>query len=715
VSGGDESPAGLVRAPLDRAIEGAAWWALAALALVVIPLVTRGSYYFPPGDGSHRILLAFEALHDLSFLSLDRVLADWWPPGHQVLHVALLRLAGSPSREGATAVVQLASFATVLAGALCFGRVAARACKHTSAGVATLLVLSSALLLEHSLTAMSELQTFALLGLGSLLAVEAVERRSTRLALAAGAVMLIASTFRNEAVVFAFAVGLYLLANLPLRAALGYGALAVLYAGARGAYVLSQVEGADRLMNRNRVHYDFGDTSAMVARMWLGWVRRESTLFTGLLFVALIAVAVFVAAKSAHRRAPRPLLAGAPRAPWAWRSDPALLALAVALTFVAFVVFALVSHRIDDQQRYLITLTPFVTLGVLAGVDRLLQWAASRQQPGLARLGRGGIALAALALFATNAASLVRSARGTDPATVELVSWLNRQRLKGVAYDFLSFRSLQLMAHTAEPGDPGWVWAYPHSPSTVRPRDVAWPRSDAAHRGAAQTAGLHLFLEQARPRYVVIASERFFQGVIARQRLTGFHHRPSYLRSELRRRDDGALELASPYPWGPRRLVLRAAFENAAYVVLENERGGLLAERDRFSAAAWTASGDVTIEPRAARSPSGRGLADRLVLGPGASLSQADHHPIAPGGARAAQVWLWGPEPAALRLAVVPGAGAAPATTEPVRLTPEPTLFRTSTRFDQAQPGARLSLSNPGAVPVAFYAWGATTFDDGAD
>ena len=126
-----------------------------------------------------------------------------------------------------------------------------------------------------------------------------------------------------------------------------------------------------------------------------------------------------------------------------------------------------------------------------------------------------------------------------------------------------------------------------------------------------------------------------------------------------------------------------------------------------FSGRTWMHKNEVRVVRNVRGDDSLTGRAQRLTLGPYASLWQSDGMPVEPGETAAGEILLWADDPVEVSLLIESRGGRYEGAGSPVNLSRKPTLFAKQCRFRETHSSAALALANRSGSEVTLYAWDA--------
>ena len=328
----EEPPAPTARGPRGRVpVAHAVAAALLVLGFLAAAWALQrtlggGNLFIDTGDATSRVWRVVTRGGDLSSITPETVLRDWFPPGHQVLNSWLFRLdPAATGPEFALRVQRMGLWAAWLAAA-CLGLATGRVAGPMWGALAAAAALSSNLVLSVAASGVSEVYGLLFTSAAAVPVAEAVLRRGRASLIAgvlAGCLLLLGTFFRHEVVIAAVAFGAGLLAVRRWPAGVATAAIGSAYLVART--VDGRLRGDATLVNAVVDQYRYRGLGHAATSLWRRATELDPTV--PLLWILLLGLSAALALAwwRARRAGPKSPDAAvpAPRPPPTRRRRPA--------------------------------------------------------------------------------------------------------------------------------------------------------------------------------------------------------------------------------------------------------------------------------------------------------------------------------------------------------------------------------------------------------
>lgn len=538
-----------------------------SVCLLLITQLAAGDLKPEIGDWSTRYLAAIDYKDANLFGSLFSVdmLTAIWPPGHSAFYQMVLSASDPRTPEEAFFFYSFISIVFWGMGVVAAYLAARQTMPAFFAYLVVPVMMASPMIQRYSYSGMTDILSISLFLIATFLVVLYLTKDRISLAILAGLVMLLASTMRHEVMIYAFILFLYLLLVKKIRAAFLYGVFAGGLATFRVIYAFTlDLENESNFIRNNQRDLQVVDSvKELVDLLNKVWITEEVFLVYCLIIVFCSLILLLFAFFSKTENI-NPVYIQ-----WPNDSRHGAIFVVVLTTIVLAIVASTISGSSISHARYAMPVLPF--LGLASLWMAALAFERIKGFPVLVKFLAFPLLILTVIVFVDSQIRFQENRPRFLPQDEEIIVWLKRQKAELVLFDYLAYKEFPILATLQIPGSDqeNWVWASKRMSSRSFPEEL-----EAFERmGDKVTFDAHTYIADVRPKYLVLASDKRHEIIVARSErlrtIIPHRFRDSYLRPFLMRNGDFEC-LNSPYV--TESPCFRISFENQNYKVLERLR-----------------------------------------------------------------------------------------------------------------------------------------------
>lgn len=573
---------------------------LLAVFLVYSYSISHERLFLGTGDSASRFLIAMEYARDLSQAWNLKSWVSSWPPVPFIIQGFVLRLVFFPGMSDASTgimAVQLTSVFLTLLGFFFISRSVALQTDESTGLLACLMCFCASILLYLAHTPMSEVYAFFFISL----AIWNLFRFITQNKGLGWSVLSFALAYfcRTESLLFAFVAGAFLLIHHRWRSAM-------FLVGTTTALAVSQILGASLLVEGIKL-YERGVWGGKgLSKLRFAWsltqsfwsYNKELILLSCVCALPLVYYAVKrrnfpkayrVANNSNSINKISPITTRkANLVIWLSNTYRQIDSWVVRVPVTVWIVFFLVAMgavilmalqgSIEPQPRYLFMANVFMTTvtALLAAQAVRILYASNKRFA--KRLALGIIVV--LVLFSLWSGFSHATGRKVEhkmsPSMKDVIHFIREHKVQGdrVAFDFLNWQEYSLAAYLLDPSltTPTQFVVTSTDPEVKSLLPKQFQEYSPQRAVEAKTALIHAFIHSKHPRFLVLASNKFYDSMRTRVRLNstvGFSINPirQYLSPVIDKKSEFTFQ--SPYVLPKAKILFTKIYENDSFIILE--------------------------------------------------------------------------------------------------------------------------------------------------
>lgn len=603
-----------------------------------------------PGDPATRSLNTLYTNLSPSSLFEKKHLISIWPAGHELIF-------SIPSRLNKPTTIQeflvgYKSFSAILFGVgfLSIAIISTRTHGRLTTILFTAWTFTSSLLLSNYASGLSEIAVFSLLGLAFYLTTTAINKGKTWPLIIAATLLAFSTSIRNEAIVYSFCFYLYVLFNKGFIASFAFGLITSSYFIIRMFAVFFLSNGADTFLNYNARNYGLTEVQGMIHGFFEKWWSTDPIPSILMLVFIALSITAFLTKRRYFNK--KNILSKKQSI----LESPLVLAFFLSALGIIFLTSQILAGNINDQIRYIIPFYPFLgyLLAGLANKSLLNLRIIFHSRTSVSSIL---IATTVLAICIGEYLSIIQNQQRRSHESVEISNFLEKTQFGNrTFYDFARQEEIPLLLNSLDPTRNPEYWFYAGTKFRINQLPPSIDLSDRTNRKYAITYGAHSFINTAKPRYLVLPADSWFNDEIRNMNFRSHYHlRPSYIRSSITHentQNDVDLQFHSKYFPESKPIRLKQVIANSRFVIYENLDGNLLKSPNDLHNPLWRTEFETKITTISVASPVFGLPVQEIQFGDQARLFQTDNESINAGETRAASALLWSTNPVTIRLEI---------------------------------------------------------------
>ena len=526
-----------------------------------------------------------------------------WPPIPFIIQGAILRLVLFPGMSDAStgiAAIQLTNVVLVLLGFYFIGRSVAIQTDELTGCLACVTCLSASIMLFLAPTTSSAVYAFFFVSLAFLKLLQFIAYEKGFL----WSVCCFTLSFycRSESLVLMLVAGAFLFVNNKIRAAVLMIAATFTLAFSKLLLAILLIDDV-KFFEYGKLN-DFGNTLRQAEKLINQLFRYNQSFFW--ISLACVLPLVFLVAKSPRSvslfqspqltshltsriKTPsddrdsvqfKDWLAGLVRQVSLWiASFPILLWTGLLLITLAVLFAEILRGNINAQARYLFMANVFLTTVIAIFVAQSTRIIFT----GRDRIAKSIAACSVLVLLSFSIWSGVAHASGQTllwkifPPEQDVIHFIRDRKHPGdrVVYDFLDLRERIISPYLIDPGLTTSSQFLEGDPDVIAllPEELQNQSQFSERALDVQTARIHAFIHHTQPRYMVLASEKFFEAIQQKGAPSIIGWSTSFIRNYLTQEPGQGADyrFQSPYVFPDRSIEFSKVHQNHRFVILERQ------------------------------------------------------------------------------------------------------------------------------------------------
>ncbi|MGV7221037.1 MAG: hypothetical protein ACQ9MH_05915 [Nitrospinales bacterium] len=526
--------------------------------------------YFQPGRGdpAQRVIISFEFYKDLLGLVFsERTMYEMWPPGYFVLQGLVIKL-GEALGQSVNSIlneIMLLSIFMWAIGIWFFRKTVSLFDGEEAGSWAGLFMMGSPILLHLAGTTYAEIYCFGLLGISFwFMALSTMKPDFSSLYVLLGAVFLfVANTFRHEMAVIAAGIGLYFILRKEYLKAGIVLVVGCSFLGARVVYSYFFMSDAVTFLNYTKFHTEgLVEISYKLKQM----ISIPDVIFLGVFFMSA-GLLKWICIKNFQSNLPIINIKHLLKINWRISG----LFLIPAIIHMVFLVYAVFTVNSDGGHRFL--LFPILFAGIISGASigkNFQNKIKIKNILSLRTLNAIQIIISLVVVFYF--INYSTKDHTYPPPLRESMEWLNKNNpsLKAINFDYLFWNEQPLKLNTGiDLNSEDKSFIFTHSPKLKSPLPEDFKNPLSRDKGKfITTAKSHLHIYDYRPKFLVLASDSFYEEFKEYAPWSHFG-RNSFIREYLTQTSLGEFKFISPYLPITLNINLNRVFSNSLVSIFE--------------------------------------------------------------------------------------------------------------------------------------------------
>ncbi|MGV7220921.1 MAG: hypothetical protein ACQ9MH_05310 [Nitrospinales bacterium] len=538
--------------------------------------LTAGGYFeIGQGDPAQRVLMSFSLYQDLwGHVFNKRTLYEMWPPGYFVVQGLLIKIGKSLGQEVSFLIKEISMLSIVMwaIGVWCFRKSVSVIAGEEAGSWSGLFMLGYPTLLYLTRTTYAEIYCIGIMG-GAfwLIALSATRNDHSNLyAFLGAALFFLANTFRHEMAFIAAGVGLYFFLRKDYLKTVIILVVGCSFLGVRIFYSYFFMPNSITFLNNTKLHEG---GLASLSTEFKQMMPTSTVTFLGAFLLAAILIKFWSCWKKwIHSKKTLPDFIKI-NFSQSLTASCKLYGLFIfpMLVLLLFLIYAVLTLNSVGRERFILFPGLFAGLTLATFIGQNL-FQHNQPKVNLYPRLRSFLVLSMTGLAVFFLIQTTEKAYHHPAPLREAIEWLNKnnQNKEAINIDYLDWYGQPMMLYTAidlNLNNQSFIFTYSPHLKSILPENLnnAYTREKGKF---VSTAKSHLHIYDYKPRFLVLASDAFYQKFQS-QNLAGFFRRDSFIRSYLTQKSPGKLKFTSPYLPDTLDIYLNRVFNNTMINIFE--------------------------------------------------------------------------------------------------------------------------------------------------